>query len=277
MLVEVFGTSNPIRCASCGNISSATNRQTTEVHRHAWRSLWLGLSSILLLFLTGIPAIWYGVRSLLRMRFVRSQSKDRIAAVVGVILGVVCGIAGTASVALIGGFIALFMLSMEETKDPERIDEILATIGSVEVPVDFEAIEASRFTNEFSNVTWRDGAKAEDAMARMRLVVTRQGTALRNTQISVTKNQFRLYRNLKIDADSRKFEILSWEIAARDCDVVKTTEAAKEGDFNAVRYATQLDSENEKQTYVLAVSIREPGKYKEEDVKKIFESFKPLE
>ena len=275
MLVEVFGTLNPIRCASCGNVSSPPNKKATDVHRYAWRSLWLGFASILLLFLTGLPAIWYGVHSLLRMRFVRSQSKDRIAAVAGVALGVIFGIVGTATVGFFGGFIALFMMSMEETKDADRIDEILTTIGSIEVPADFQAIEANRFANQFSHVNWRDGSKAKEAMALMRLVAATPGTTLGGPHISSSTNQFRLYRDMAVDPDSRKIETLSWTVANEVQTVTKTTEAATDGDFNSVCYEMKTESDNEQQVYVLLVCIREPGKYSEEDVKKIFESFKP--
>jgi len=272
MLVEVFGTSNPIRCASCGNISLAPNKKSSDVHTYAWRSLWLGLASILLLFLTGIPAIWYGVRSLLRMRFVRSQPKDRKAAIAGVALGVIFGIAGTALVGLVGGIIAIVVFSIEETKDPERINEILATIGSLDVPSGFEPLEGNRFARTTSRVVWRDGSNAKDADALMWLI--EQSTELGSPQVSISNDRFRIDRNMEVDAALSEVETLSWEFLGQNRNVTRTVESAKEGGFRSVRYGVKIDAEDKQKVHLLVVCIREPGKYAEEDVKKIFESLR---
>ena len=117
LLVEVFGTSNPIRCASCGEISMPPNQQASEVHRDSRRSLWLGVASIVLLFLTGIPAIWYGVRSLLKMRFVRSQRGDRKAATIGAVLGLIFGIFGLAFVSVAGGIALILTLVQKDIEN----------------------------------------------------------------------------------------------------------------------------------------------------------------
>ncbi|QEG25134.1 DUF4190 domain-containing protein [Mariniblastus fucicola] len=275
LLVEVFGNSNPIRCAACGNVSIPPNKAATQVNRFAWRSFWLGLSSIVLLFLTGIPAIWYGVRSLLQMRFARAQKSDRKAAVAGVALGVIFGIIGTGFVTIVGGVIILMMMMIEDTKDPARIEEILATIGSIDLPEDFEPVEANRLQNQFRRIDWRDGSSAEDALGRIRLVEAIRETQIGGVQISRPKVSFKLHPDIDVDHDSTATETLSWHFAGQERDVLRTTEPAKDGPFQVVRYFASTDDEEEKETFVLVMSVRKDGKYSDEDVRKLFESFKP--
>ena len=87
-----LNTGQQIRCANCLTIWTFGKVETDATDRLAWRSFWLGLSSILFLFFTGIPAIYYGVRSLLRMRFVKPKKRDRAAAIAGTTMGGCFGI-----------------------------------------------------------------------------------------------------------------------------------------------------------------------------------------
>jgi len=277
LLVEVFGNSSPIRCASCGSVTMPTNPKSTVVNRYAWRSLWLGLSSILLLFLTGIPAIWYGVRSLLQMRFVRCQKNDRKAAAAGVALGVLFGIFATGVVAVVGGLFIMTIMMIEETKDPKRMEELLASIGSIDVPDDFRRIEANGFHGQVMAINWKDGTKVEDAQARARLISANQRTPGGKVTLSQSRDDFELHNRIEVDSENKQIEKLSWMFAGQNREVEKTIEAALEGDFNTIRYQAKKSEEEEKLGYTLIVSIRDPGKYSEEDVQKIFESFVPKE
>ena len=284
LLTEVFQTSNAVRCAACGNVAILQGQSSTQANQYAWRSFWLGLTSIVLLGLTGIPAILYGVRSLLQMRFVRSQKNDRRAAVAGIALGVLFGFVGTAVVALVGGFALVFTLVIEETKEPERVLEILATIGSIEVPEGFHPVEARRFEGNFRRIDWRDGAKPESANGRIRLVKAVSEAQFGDMQIAKAKAEFDLHRDIEIEGSSRESETLSWKFANETRDVTRMTDVAVEGDFEVVHYFA-TNKPNEKQTenqkleprevIALAITIRKPGKYSEEDVKKVFESFEP--
>ncbi len=109
------------RCANCYSFSRFGKLDRIAADRLAWRSFWLGISSVLLLTLTGIPAIYYGIRSLLRMRFVRPKRGDQAAAVIGVTLGgffgVFIGFISFCAV-LIG---LLGMLTSTESRDPEQV------------------------------------------------------------------------------------------------------------------------------------------------------------
>ena len=69
-----FGSSSKsakisLRCGNCGDLIGTGVKANAPREKTASRSLWLGLSSIILLFFTGIPAIYYGIKSLLKKSF----------------------------------------------------------------------------------------------------------------------------------------------------------------------------------------------------------------
>lgn len=277
LLVEVFGASNPIRCPACGNVSQPTNQDATEVSRFARRSFWLGISSILLLFLTGIPAIWYGIRSLLQMRFVRYENKDRKAAAIGVALGTVFGVLGTGIVVLVGGFAVMIMMLIEETKDPQQIQEIAASIGTIDLPSGFQPIEATGLRGQFTVINWKDGTKASDAQARARLIKAIAKAPNGKIQVTRSRDDFDLHGNIKVDSENKQVETVSWQFAGESRDVEKTIEAAEDGEFNTIRYLARDEGADDEHSYALIVVVRDPGTYSEQDVQNIFESFQPTE
>lgn len=277
LLVEIFGTSNPIRCASCGTVSYPVTEAASQTSRFAWRSLWLGLASIILLFLTGIPAIWYGVRSLLQMRFVRTTKGDRKAAVVGVTLGVLFGVLWAGIVTILGAGVLLFMMMLEETKDSARIEQILSTIGSLEVPEEFVPDEAQVLMSQSQRVDWRDYSDTNIDDGRMRVIRATANTQIGDQQIIGPGIRFSLDRDIEIESANRTTETVSWVFAGRTRSIDKISNPVKNADFKVVRYIgkTEDDEFPENQVYVLAVSIRDDGEHSEEDIKKIFESFVP--
>lgn len=294
LLVEVYGTSNPIRCTSCGGVSIPPNKTATQVNRYAWRSFWFGLASIVLLFVAGIPAIWYGVRSLLQMRFTRSQKSDRKAAVAGVALGVVFGVFGTGLATVIGAIVFLVMSSIEETSDPQRMNEILASIGTLDVPEGVELLEANRFQNQFQRINWRDGSSVEKSEARIRLIKAIRNTQVGMAQLNRPRDSFSLHSNIEVDAKSRQTEMLLWKFAGKEREITKSTEPVvrytirspdsedeeevvtpSPGELNVITYSASTEEDGETNVYILLTSFRDPGKHSEEAVRAMFESFQP--
>ncbi len=275
LLVEVFGTSNPIRCPACTHVLIPPNQASTQVNQFAWRSFWLGLSSIFLLFLTGIPAIWYGVRSLLQMRFTRSQKSDKKAAVAGVILGVIFGILGTGLLVVAGAIIALMMMIIEETSNPDRMAEILAEIGTIEVPDGFQMVEAAGVKNQLQRVDWRDGTKAKQSQGRIRLAMVSPKSPGGGALLNQPKISFQLHSDIEFDEEGSISEEILWRFAGKPRNITKVTEVAKDKKFDAVRYIASTDEGEYEKVYMLVVNIRQPGNYSESNVLKIFESFNP--
>ncbi len=272
LLIDVFGTSNPIRCSACGAVTIPPDKASTQVNRYAWRSFWLGLSSIVLLCFTGLPAIWYGVQSLLQMRFSRSQKSDRKAAVAGVTLGILFGIVGAGIVAVIAGVILIVTMSIEESNDPKRIQEILSTIGKIEVPEGFEFDDADLMKGQFTRVQWNDMGDTNIKDGRIRLLEAFPKTQV-GSQLHGPTVRFRFDSDIEIETDNRETESLSWKFAGKSRSITKFTEPVKNQDFNVVRYYGSTKDDAGETVIALNVSIRDDSEHTEEDVKKIFESF----
>ena len=137
-----------IRCANCNAISTFGVAKKTPADRWAWRSLYLGIASFVLLFLTGIPAIYYGTRSLLRMRFIPSKPGDKTAAVSGIFLGGCVGVIFGGMAVAIGLVIAVVASTREEIKDQQLVLERCETIFEIQPPEFCKPTRATRLLNK---------------------------------------------------------------------------------------------------------------------------------
>lgn len=124
LVIDGVSSGQQIRCAQCLTFSMIGRVEKITTDRLVWWSFWLGLSSILFLFFTGLPAIYYGVRSLLRMRFVRSEPIDRAAAIAGVGMGGCFGVVLGFLATVIGGVALFAMLTSSNTTKPTEIVEL---------------------------------------------------------------------------------------------------------------------------------------------------------
>jgi len=209
------------------------------------------------------------------MRFVRTQKGDRKAAVAGIGLGILFGILGSGLAALFGGFVLFFMMMTENTDDPDRFEAIRSTIGSLDIPVDFEIDDARVVRGNFRRVEWQDGFTAEDANGRIRLIQATSGTQIGDAQKYGPRLEFDIHGALDVDSESGERSPVSWMFAGKTRKIIKVSEQVLNGDFRTVRYIGSTEEDKSEETYVLAMSVRENGKYSEEDVKKVFESFEP--
>jgi hypothetical protein len=211
------------------------------------------------------------------MRFVRTTKGDRKAAVVGVTLGVLFGVLWAGIVTILGAGVLLFMMMLEETKDSARIEQILSTIGSLEVPEEFVPDEAQVLMSQSQRVDWRDYSDTNIDDGRMRVIRATANTQIGDQQIIGPGIRFSLDRDIEIESANRTTETVSWVFAGRTRSIDKISNPVKNADFKVVRYIgkTEDDEFPENQVYVLAVSIRDDGEHSEEDIKKIFESFVP--
>ena len=81
------------RCSVCGHVGFQNSSRDDHIQvQSAWWSLWLGLASIVLIFFTGIPAVYLGIKALLKMRYQKVTNLTRFAAVGGVAIGGVWGV-----------------------------------------------------------------------------------------------------------------------------------------------------------------------------------------
>lgn len=180
MITRGMSPGQRLRCGRCGNLTRFGTDDNVGTHRLAWRSFWLGLASILLLFLTGIPAVYYGIRGLLRMRFVRSKTSDRVAAVAGTmmggIFGVLIGVPLVAAVAM--GALAIW--TSERVTDPVAIQQRLDEVMSVDLPEDLVGVRSVHVLNSQNMFDFADDDEVEDRTIFIRLLYHTHAMAMQN-------------------------------------------------------------------------------------------------
>lgn len=161
-----------IRCGRCSQIIRFGTTEKVATDKLAWRSLWLGVASLVFLFFTGIPAVYYGIRSLLRMRFFRPKTSDRAAAVVGTTLGGCMGVFVGIPAAFTGLMIAIVVLTVTSSEIPAEIEEELAKHCNVSFPEDVEGVGfqslmlGSQQTFDFADAKKRDERKIDIRIIR---------------------------------------------------------------------------------------------------------------
>lgn len=188
--------------------------------RLAWRSFWLGIASIVLLFLTGIPAIYYGTKSLLRMRFFKPKRSDRIAAIAGTAMGGCFGVCLGLFVitAVIVGVVIAF--TAVRTQEPAEVMAMCSEVFEIDVPSGVEPFRATSVLNSMQFFDFCDRPNRTER--RIRIHLSHQDQALK-----VSKTQF--IKNLdgrSLNRDRHRTEdshvILHWEMNGDPVEVKKT-------------------------------------------------------
>lgn len=140
-----------VRCAGCGSQFSAAYEAISTKNRKATLSLVLGLVSVVGLFLTGIPAVILGIKSLADIKN-RRTSVGRRRSIGGIIAGGFFGF--TCSASAIG--LALIVPGMIPTDDPVEIAKIQKVIGQFEFPETLKPVSASTIIMGMRQVRYRD-------------------------------------------------------------------------------------------------------------------------
>jgi hypothetical protein len=137
-----------VRCARCGKASrpQTENASQRKPNRAARWSLWLGLSSILLLSITGIPALILGIRSLLQMRHEQPTKREKEAGVLGTLLGLVFGVLLGGCFLGGGGMILFAMLNLplERSHDADVIRQWMDQVVQIDLPDGLEPSSARK-------------------------------------------------------------------------------------------------------------------------------------
>jgi hypothetical protein len=208
-----------IRCANCHSLSRFGKVEKVATHRLAWRSFWLGISSILLLTITGIPALYYGVRSLLRMRFVKPERRDQVAAIIGTSLGGCFGIfVGFIAVCgLIMAFInyLTFAETTDSTEVAQRCSQIFEFSSPHVVPTRARSVMNSQYLFDFA-----DKPELENRKLGIRLVFIRAGLQPNG---AVMTQQLRNKRVGKTSfGTNHEAEFLDWQFSGHPINVKKS-------------------------------------------------------
>ena len=212
----------PLRCAACATQFEFDGQSDTarvrKPNRFAWRSLWLGLSSILLLFLTGVPAVYYGVRALLQMRYQRPTSRERAAAIGGTVLGTLFGMLMGGCVLSAGVVLALFFLTFEQTDDPAAIQRQLDRMAHVDIPEGITPRRMIQVMNLQTHVGWDDRQNEDDRPnVAIRLIFYQKTLSMNYSQIQQNLKATRIRIRPTIQLDST--EILDWEMDGKPAKI----------------------------------------------------------
>ncbi len=220
LFVEGIPQGQQVRCVSCSHLFRLGEAEKVSADRWAWRSFWLGLSSLILLFITGIPAIYYGVRSLLRMRFSRPGPGDRMAAIAGTIMGSVFGLFGGMIVIGFGVILAATFLTMDVRKNPAQIVELFGTIFEQPPPAKLTPTRGAKILNAQYFFDFVDSTSPKQRTIRVHLVHYRPNLQQPTGQIIAHLRGRTLSSDIKLEeTDSR---ILNWKMGGQDIEVRKT-------------------------------------------------------
>ena len=261
-----------IRCANCQSVSRFGKVEKIATHRLAWRSFWLGVSSILFLTITGIPAIYYGIRSLLRMRFVKPARSDRVAAIIGTSLGGCFGVfvGFIVCCAWIVGLIQVW--TFDQTVDPVEVAERCSQTFEFSSPYVFP-VKASSEMNIQYLFEFSDKPDSDDSKLGIHLVFIRAGVQLNGVLISHQLQQKRLGKKKRGSHNSS--ELLDWQLGGQPLEVEKRvfsnpTDSGSEEETHC-QYWGYL--QNNRGIYGMLV-VFEPAAYdlSDSDVKEIFAS-----
>ncbi len=206
-----------IRCGNCGDVFSPL-QNLLIADKYAWRSLWLGIASVVLICFTGIPAMYFGIRSLLRSQYKRTRPQDRRAAVAGTILGGMFGIFGSFCVFGIGGAILIAYLSQVEAETMEQAKHVLDGVVKMEMP---EQFVEGRATKMFGASVFRfyDNGDSDKRNSRFDFLYFPPAMA---GSVTTLNSQLRSKRLLS-DANYKELseEILQWDLCGRTIGITK--------------------------------------------------------
>lgn len=219
LVTDGLNSGQQIRCANCQSLSRFGKVEKVATDRLAWRSFWLGISSILLLSITGIPAIYYGIRSLLRMRFIKPVRRDRAAAIIGTTLGGCLGV--------FVGFIAIFSLilalihywTFTETHVESEVAQQCSLIFEFSSP-HVVPVRATSSMNSQRLFDFADKTEFDDRTLMIRLAFVRVGLQPND---AVMTNQLKKKRlGAKSFGPIHKSEFLDWQLNGQPIHVKKS-------------------------------------------------------
>lgn len=224
-----------VRCARCGKVSrpQTENVSQRKPNRAARWSLWLGLSSILLLSITGIPALILGIRSLLQMRYEQPTRREKEAGVVGTLLGAIFGVLLGGCFLGGGGMILFSMLylPLERSRDPDMIRQWMDQVVQIDLP---EGLEPSSARKQMGTQTFLEfnndqgppfHGQSQHKTTRLSIIHFAKSPTF---NLTTMKNE--LNRGERLLKQYAKRERLEWTLCGTPTEVIHTTYGSDSSD-----------------------------------------------
>lgn len=262
-----------VRCGDCGStfLPLMTNKAALEkTDRMAKWSFWLGLSSLVLLMFTGIPALVLGIRSLRRMRFRTVDKREKFQAITGTVLGLLFGVFGGGCAILVAIVIGFFVSTYENTEDPDRVMAIANSVASFDNTLQLDPDSAFKFLNfKILQFGERDEEKKR-FIARFSLIEFHMQPDPRNLRKVLNERFVGLKSDYKFDYT----EELDWETQSGGKIKLDVFVHSEYPDMKVLRY---WSLQNTEMSWFGVSLVHDPTRtqYSEEEVKSLFESVDP--
>jgi hypothetical protein len=283
-----------VRCVKCANLFRLGEEKKTSADRLAWRSFWLGLSSLVFIFFTGLPAIYYGIRSLLRMRFTKPRPKDRFAAVAGTMMGGCFGLCG-AFVAAFAAIIAITLSTVDSASTEQEKAQHFSRVFENEMPPELLIEKAVSVLNSQHFFDLVDHEEPEQRAVRVHLLHHNSNFQPLRSQV-VMQLRGRIMKIPNHELVEKSSERLTWKMLDQDIEVRKViyaihpnedeeeenaqTETESSGDANsadgtAIQYYGICKSPY---GYTgMSVTTKQPqAVFTEEKIRELFAALKPI-
>ena len=216
---EGISQGQQVRCARCSHLFRLGDQASSSADKFAWRSFWLGLISFVFLFLTGLPAIYYGVKSLLRSRFIQARPIDKAAAVAGTAMGGCFGILGGFTLLISCALAAVVFFTISKLEDPAEIQQRYSTLFA-EVLEDLHPEESVSVFNAQFFFEFADAEQFEERTFRLRQAFARAPMQATKGQTVSQLKSLGIDRNLLLEEISA--EKLTWNLHGEEISVMKT-------------------------------------------------------
>ena len=133
LYTESIAGGRSVRCAGCNGLNLYEGEKGSgNQNREAWFSLVLGLSSFFFSCLTGLPAIFFGIRALRKMRYLPTSGRAKVAAIIGIATGGLIGTLLMGSIILIVGAGFGISQTIEKLENPAEATKLSKQLGSFE-------------------------------------------------------------------------------------------------------------------------------------------------
>ncbi|MEM9409475.1 MAG: hypothetical protein AAGA30_00010 [Planctomycetota bacterium] len=275
------------RCGACGQVEFVAGGKDEFVrYRSAWWSMWLGLASIVFLFLTGIPAVYLGVKSILKMQYLKVTDWTRRAAYIGVFSGGIFGVFFGGCVGFVGLVAFATFWTHQEIEDPIEVAKIHEQVASVSLPPDLKPYVAHTGIFIPDVVEFWDNEKFTESRTRFyygsysTMITNSPGSGGQNRNVLKGFVTRRILAKKENHLEDESTETLKCLVMGEERDVTKVIhrgefENKKEGttmNLDCVTYSCMLDTQ--KFTYYLKFWCDLPdAEMSDEEVLQIFQSF----
>jgi len=158
LYTESIAGGRSVRCAGCNGLNLYEGEKGSgNQNREAWFSLVLGLSSFFFSCLTGLPAIFFGIRALRKMRYLPTSGRAKVAAIIGIATGGLIGTLLMGSIILIVGAGFGIAQKIEELENPAEATKLSKQLGSFESNVpDLKSRKFFKLPSLVEYAVWTD-------------------------------------------------------------------------------------------------------------------------